>query len=93
MVSTTNFYDDATHKDTVDLESLRNSFERSGFFVDESGYWRNPFLEPILANSSDHANGEFHATAAVWMATRFAQYAVGVKDDATNPSWCLPLPR
>ena len=92
LVSTTNFFDDGTHKDTVDLDTLRASFSRSGLFVDESGYWRNPFLEPLLIDLSRETNNEFYATAAVWMATRFAQYAVGVKDDTTPPSWGIPLP-
>ena len=92
LVSTTNFFDDGTHKDTVDLQTLLASFTQAGFFVDESGYWRNPFLEPLLIDLSRDTNNEFYATAAVWMATRFAQYAVGVKDDTSPPAWGIPLP-
>ncbi len=91
LVSTTNFYDDGTHKDTVDLDTLRRSFEQAGLFVDESGYWRNPFLEPILLDLSRTTHDEFHATAAVWMTTRFAQYVIGVKDDPVTPAWGMPL--
>lgn len=93
LVSTTNFYDDLTHKDTVDLQTLRSSFEKAGLFIDESGYWRNPFLEPLLLDLSRSNGVEFYATAAVWMATRFAQYVIGVKDDPLAPSWGMPLLR
>ena len=89
LVSTTNFHDDATHKETVDLDNLRASFMRSGFFVEESGYWHNPFLEPMLLDLASQTNVEFYATSAVWMATRFAQYVIGVKDDPTTPRWRL----
>lgn len=91
LVSTTNFYDDGTHKDTVDLDALRRSFEKAGLFVDESGYWRNPFLEPILLDMARTTRDEFHATAAVWMTTRFAQYVIGVKDNPVTPGWGMPL--
>lgn len=90
-VSTTNFYDDLTHKDTVDLDTLRRSFEQAGLFVDESGYWRNPFLEPLLLDLAGVVHDEFYATAAVWMSTRFAQYAIGVKDNPVTPGWSMPL--
>jgi SAM-dependent methyltransferase len=88
-VSTTNFYDDHTHKETVDLDTLRAAMRRHGLFVEESGYWRNPYLEAALSGLARRTGDQFHATVAVWMATRFAQYAVAVKDDVESPAWGL----
>jgi len=88
-VSATNFHDDHTHKETVDLDTIRATMRRHGLFVEESGYWRNPYLESALSGLAGQTGDQFHATVAVWMATRFAQYAVAVKDDAETPAWGL----
>lgn len=88
-VSTTNFHDDCTHRDTVDLDHLRRAMEDNGMFVEESGFWRNPYLEPQLLSRARETGHAYHATAAVWMATRFAQYAVGVRDRVDSPTWSL----
>ena len=88
-VSTTNFHDDNTHKETVDLDTLRSAMRGHGLFVEESGYWRNPYLESTLFELARRTDDRFHATVAVWMATRFAQYAMAVKDDVDTPRWGL----
>ncbi len=75
-VLATNFYDDHTHIDTVSLADLRSVAEEQGFFVEESGYWRNRLLEPVLLERSRQTGDAFYAHAHFWMKTRFAQYII-----------------
>lgn len=89
-VSTTSFHDDRTHRETVGLDELREAMRSNGLFVEESGYWRNPYLEPELLRRARGTEDTFRATAAVWMATRFAQYAIGTRDRVDFPSWTVP---
>jgi SAM-dependent methyltransferase len=78
QASCCNFYDDHTHVDTISLEDTRQTLEDHGFFVEESGYWRNPYLEDALIRRGYAEKNEYLATVGVWMKTYFCQYAVGV---------------
>jgi hypothetical protein len=76
--SCSNFYDDFTHIDTMTLEDTRQALEARAFFVEESGYWRNPYLEDALIRRGYDEKNEYLTTVGVWMKTYFCQYAVGV---------------
>lgn len=77
-VSCTNFFDDYTHIDTVSLPDIRSGLEAHGLFIEESGFWRNPYLEDSLLQRGAADGDQYLATVGVWMKTYFCQYAVAV---------------
>lgn len=72
--STTNFYDDHTHLDTVTLTQLLESMGRHGLSVRESGVWSNDYVADELIKRND----VYYRTTGIWLKTGFCQYAVGV---------------
>ena len=52
---------------------------QNGFFVEESGYWRNPMLENELLAHGRRDKDQYLATIGTWMKTYFCQYAVAQK--------------
>jgi SAM-dependent methyltransferase len=77
-VSCTNFFDDYTHVETISLADARAAIEAQGLFLEESGYWRNPFLEDALLQRGASDRDQYLATVGVWMKTYFCQYLVAV---------------
>jgi SAM-dependent methyltransferase len=78
-VSTMNFYDDPTHVDTDDLATTRRVIEEAGFFVEESGYWRNRYIEDEMLRVSLRERSIVHGTYAIWMKALVEQYVVAEK--------------
>lgn len=78
-VSCSNFFDDGTHQATINLDAVVRILREKGFFVEESGYWRNPMLENELLAFGRRDNDNYLATVGTWMKTYFCQYAVAVK--------------
>lgn len=77
-VSCANFFDDYTHVETVGLEATRQAIEAHGLFIEESGFWRNPFIEDVLLQRGAADNHQYLSTVGVWMKTYFCQYAIAV---------------
>lgn len=76
QVSTTNFFDDSTHKNTVDLPEMRAAIEQAGFLVEESGVVRNRYLEDQMLALGNKLNDVFLSTMAIWMLYGVQQYVV-----------------
>ena len=75
----TNFFDDASHLNSTDLSSASDALEQAGYFSEERGYWRNPFIEDELILEGLRNADPFLTTMGIWMRTMFSQYVVGVK--------------
>jgi hypothetical protein len=77
-VSTMNFFDDLTHKRTETLERTREVIETAGFFVEQSGYWRNRFLEGEALRTGYREGEMVLMTLSIWMKYLVEQYVVAV---------------
>ncbi len=53
--------------------------ESAGFFIEESGYWRNRFIEDEMLRVSQREQNVVLGTYAVWMKGWVEQYVTGVK--------------
>jgi len=79
QVSTMNFFDDLTHRRTETLERTREAIESAGFFIEQSGYWRNRFLEGEALRMGYREGETVLTTLSIWMKYLVEQYVVAVK--------------
>jgi SAM-dependent methyltransferase len=73
------FYDDATHRDTISLDDMVRRTAKAGFFIEESGYIRNRFVEDQLLPLALAEGNPIYATFAVWMKYYVPQYLIAVR--------------
>jgi SAM-dependent methyltransferase len=74
-VSTTNFFDDSTHIQTLTLPELTAAVSGAGLNVVESGIWQNDFLADELIRRAD----AYRQTMGVWLKCGFCQYVIATK--------------
>ena len=71
-----NFFDDGTHRDTFDLETLRKMAKRGGLDVVHEGTIRAPYLEDALISRGCKWKDSELLLYGYWSSTRWAQFAV-----------------
>lgn len=74
-----NFRDDKTHRATITLQTQVERTQAAGFFVEESGYIRNRYIEDDMLRIARRDANEVYATLAVWMKYYVSQYAISTK--------------
>jgi SAM-dependent methyltransferase len=71
-----NFHDDVTHRDTVDLPTLAGFGEANGLRCIQQGHVNSPYLEDALIAQGCAWKDSEVLLYGYWSATKWAQYAV-----------------
>jgi len=78
-VSTTNFYDDATHIKTYSPDELKELLQRVDCKVCEYGIIENKFIDDMLFTYGMKKNDQELITYSIWSKLRWAHYIIGEK--------------
>jgi hypothetical protein len=86
MVS--NFRDDPTHRELPSRQSIMKALVRMGFFIEQTGVVRLPFLEDeLLAHFASNERDPYGRQSAFWSKTYWAQFIVAARLAQKDPFW------
>ncbi len=75
-----NYRDDLTHRDLPERETILHYLVQAGFFVEQTGVVRFPFIEEeLLAHFAYNDRDSFGRQSAFWSKTYWSQYIVAAK--------------
>jgi hypothetical protein len=75
-----NYRDDLTHGDLPERETVLSYLVQAGFFIEQTGVIRFPFIEEeLLAHFAHNDRDAFGRQSAFWSKTYWSQYIVAAK--------------